>query len=250
MRDLTAPPHAFGVGLDIRASEIVGLYGLEGNGQDEVAACIGGAMAPVRGTMVHDGAMVKWGTLTDMVGLGIGYVPEDRKSEGLLLPVSGNANVTLPLLRRVSRFTVPRRGAERELAGKATAAAGVKGNCDAPVGTLSGGNQQKILVARWIAAGSSVLIIRQPTRGVDVGSKSEIYALLRKTCDTEGLGILVVSRELSELRGLCDRVLVMAHGRIVAEHAPGDDEAEILASAVRDPSAPNGRVDIARSASA
>ncbi len=231
---LSDPPRVLDVSLEARAGEVVGIYGLEGGGQDEVLACLAGARRPVRGALKRSGRSVPWSSVAGMVEQGLGFVPEDRKSEGLVLGMSGHANVTLPILRRLSRRSVVMREREAELSGRAAEEAGVRGDVGAPVRSLSGGNQQKILLARWLAAGTEVFLLNQPTRGVDVGSKSEIYALIRARC-AAGATAIVVAREITELQGLCDRILVMAHGRIVAECSPEDDEETILAAAVGQP---------------
>ena len=160
-------------------------------------------------------------------------MPEDRKVEGLLLDFPGTWNLTLPILRT----SIARRGvisADRELrtAHSTAAIAGIRGDIRPPAGTLSGGNQQKMVLAKWIAAGSRVLYLNQPTRGVDVGSKAEIYTLIRKLCAEDQVAALVVSREISELKGLCDRILVMSHGTLSAEFPITASEEEILAGAV------------------
>jgi ABC-type sugar transport system ATPase subunit len=230
---LIDPPRLFDVSFAVRRGEIVGIYGLEGHGQDEILSAIAGARRPVGGSLKLDGREIAWGSVPAMIALGIGFIPEDRKAEGLVLDLDGRANISLPILRRLA----PRGwiGAAREklVADEAAREAGVRGSLDAPVRTLSGGNQQKLLLARWIAAGANVFLMNQPTRGVDVGSKSEIYKLVRRLCVEEGKAAIVVAREITELQGFCDRILVMSRGRLVAECSPDDNEESILAAALR-----------------
>ena len=232
VRDLIDPPAVHHASFALYPGEIVGLYGLEGHGQDEVLACLAGARRPVRGTLLLRGAQRPWRAIASMIDAGFGYVPQDRKTEGLLLELSGSRNITLPVLRRLSRLGVvsPRR--EDQAARKAARTAGVQGNLNTSVASLSGGNQQKIVLARLLAAGSDVLLLNQPTRGVDVGSKAEIYRVIRDMCQTRGTAALVVSREITELQGLCDRILVMSHGELRDERCHDSSEEQILAAAV------------------
>jgi ABC-type sugar transport system ATPase subunit len=230
--ELIDPPSVYGASLSVLNGEIVGLYGLEGHGQDEVLACIAGAREPVSGALRVHGQVIDWQPVAGMISAGVGFVPEDRKSEGLILEMTSSHNITLPILRCLSRFGLVSGERDRRKAAQAAAAAGVRGELSASVRSLSGGNQQKLVLARWLAAESSILLLNQPTRGVDVGSKSEIYSLIRETCEAQGRAALVVSREIKELQGLCDRILVMSKGRLVAEHRPGDTEEAILSSAV------------------
>lgn len=229
---LIDPPAVRGASLTLDKGEIVGLYGLEGHGQDEVLACIAGARRPVAGRLALAGKPAAWRPVGQMIRRRVGFVPGDRKTEGLVLDMSGLANITLPIVRQFSRFGLVSVGREQLAARAAAARGGVKGDLTALVRALSGGNQQKVLLSRWLAARSSVLLLNQPTRGVDVGSKAEIYGLIRRICAEEEVGALVVSREIVELQGLCDRILVMCRGVLVAEHSPDDSEEAILASAV------------------
>lgn len=167
-----------------------------------------------------------------MLRQGFGYVPQDRKGEGLLLEQSALANAAFPMLRALSRLGAVLGDSERRVGEDAVQQAGVKGDVTRPVATLSGGNQQKVSFARLVAAGSQVMLLNQPTRGVDVGSKREIYDLVRKLCEEEGKAAVVTSPELSELLGLCDRVLVIDRGRLVGEAPEGAEEEELLEMAV------------------
>ena len=229
---LIAPPAVLQASLTVRAGEIVGLYGLEGHGQDELLDVIAGARHPVHGTLRLHGKSVPWASVASMISQGVGLVPEDRKTEGLVLPLSSRENISLPVLRRFSNWSWVLRDKERGIAERAAKSAGVHGDLDAPASSLSGGNQQKLVLSKLLAAESSVLVMNQPTRGVDVGSKAEIYALIRDICRKERRAALVVSREIKELQGMCDRILVMSHGRLVAEHSPQAGEEAILGSAV------------------
>lgn len=227
---LVDPPRVLGASLAVRPGEIVGLAGLEGHGQDEVLACIAGERTPVRGRLRVNGRAVAWGSARRMLAHGIGFVPEDRKTKGLLLDRSTIWNVTLPSLRSLSLLGWVRSRAERAFAEHAVRMVEVRGSLDAPVHALSGGNQQKVVLAKWFASHARVLLLNQPTRGVDVGAKAEIYALLRRFAD-DGGAVLLTSRELVEILGLCDRILVMRRGRIAAELPSTATEEQVMAVA-------------------
>ena len=231
--DLIDPPFVKEASFSLFPGEVVGLYGLEGHGQDDVLACLAGARKPFAGTLRVAGQERKWESIGGAIAAGFGYVPEDRKTEGLVLDFSGMRNISLPILRRkLSVWGIVANRKERRKALAAASASGIRGDLSRPVSALSGGNQQKVVLARWIAAQSDVLLLNQPTRGVDVGAKAEIYRLVRGLCTERGAVALVVSREISELLGFCDRVLVMSAGRLAGEHSRDASEAEILATAV------------------
>ncbi|MEZ4596043.1 MAG: sugar ABC transporter ATP-binding protein [Chloroflexota bacterium] len=230
VRGLVDPPLVRGVDLRVWPGEIVGLAGLEGQGQDEVLACLAGDRRPAGGAMAILGAAVAWGGVRHMTDRGIGYVPEDRKTRGLLLEQSAIRNIALPSLPRLSRWGVVRRGLETALGRRMAERIGVRGSIEAPVRTLSGGNQQKVVLAKWLARERRVLLLDQPTRGVDVGAKAEIYALLREFAAAGG-AVLLSSRELPEVLGLCDRVLVVHQGRVVRELPRGATEEVVMAAA-------------------
>ncbi len=222
LRDLTLPGYFESVSFSIAPGEVVGLGGLVGSGRSRVARAIFGdpperAADPLRGTVLVDGESFRPRGPRSAVKRGIGFVPEDRKAAGLVLGATVADNIALPQLERLASFGVLRRGAERAVAERETEALRIKTpGVDAEVGNLSGGNQQKVVLAKWLARGCRVLILDEPTPGVDVGAKAEIYLLVRKLAD-EGTAVLLISSDLPELLGLSDRVLVMSRGRIVAE---------------------------------
>jgi len=231
VRGMIDPPRVRGFDLELRQGELVGLFGLDGHGQDEVLACLAGDRRPVVGELTLFGRRHRWGDLRGAIAAGVGHVPEDRKAQGLLLELDGVQNISLASLSKLAPRGVVERDRERRTAREAADRAGVAGELENPVGTLSGGNQQKVVLARWLAAGARVLLLNQPTRGVDVGSKAEIYALLRRWCD-EGGAALVVSREILELLGLCDRTLVMSRGKLAGAAPENATEDQVLAMAV------------------
>jgi ribose transport system ATP-binding protein len=150
-------------------------------------------------------------------GIGMALVPEDRKTQGLILPMSVRANVTLPTLREVARAGVLSPADERARASEMVRRLAIKtATAEAPVRYLSGGNQQKVAIAKWLLGHARVYLLHDPTRGIDVGTKQEIYALMRSLADS-GIGLLFLSTDQSEIANMCDRALVMYEGRIVKE---------------------------------
>ncbi|MBT2530284.1 sugar ABC transporter ATP-binding protein [Streptomyces sp. ISL-99] len=201
--------------LDIRPGEIVGLAGLVGSGRSEVLETIYGARKPTAGRVLIDGRPLRPGSVRAAVRAGIGLAPEERKAQGLLMLESVTRNVSVSTLARFSRGGWLDRTAEREAAQTATRELSLRpDNPDARISTLSGGNQQKAVLARWLLRGCRVLLLDEPTRGVDVGARAELYAVIRGLAD-EGLAVLLVSSEVPEVLGLADRVLVLREGRVV-----------------------------------
>lgn len=202
------------VSFSLRAGEIVGLAGLVGAGRSEIARALLGLEPAPRGTVHVQGKPVQIRNPRQAMRLGIGLVPEDRKRQGLVLSASGLHNTTLPSLPRLLRATFIRTAAERGLATKYFGKLRVSApSIDAPVAGLSGGNQQKIVLAKWLAAGSRILILDEPTRGVDVGAKAEIHGLIDQLA-AQGHAILLISSELPEVLTLSTRILVLRDGRI------------------------------------
>ena len=219
---LTVPGKFEDVSFSLRAGEIVGLAGLMGAGRSEVASALFGLDRPTRGRIVLRGKPVQVQSPAHAISLGIGFVPEDRKRQGLVLSASGLHNTSLPILDRLSRFRWILRGREREVAGDYFKRLRVRTpSLDASVAGLSGGNQQKIVLAKWLAASSHILILDEPTRGVDVGAKAEIHALIGELA-SRGTAILVISSELPEVISLSDRIIVLRNGRIAGELARRD----------------------------
>jgi simple sugar transport system ATP-binding protein/ribose transport system ATP-binding protein len=231
VRDLHAPG-VDGVSFTVRAGEIVALAGLVGAGRSELARAVFGAAHPVAGEVeIADGHRLTGGP-RKRLREGVAMIPESRKEEGLLLGRSVTENVTLASLSSVSRYGFVQRGAERRRAREVLDRWAVRtSGYGAPVSTLSGGNQQKVLFARMLLCGPKVLLADEPTRGVDVGARRAIYDLLVALAG-DGLGVLLISSELEEVLGLAHRVLVMRAGRIVGELA-GEQmtESAVLAAA-------------------
>ena len=227
--DLSMSPSFRDVGFSVRAGEIVGLAGLVGSGRSEILETVYGARRPTAGTVTVDGHRLRRGSVAAAVRAGVGLAPEERKSQGLLLDQSVVRNVTVSSLRRFARGGFLDRGAEQAATTELTTALDVRPTgVERPVRTLSGGNQQKVVLARWLMRDCRVLLLDEPTRGVDVGARSEIYALIRSLA-ARGVAVVVVSSEVEEVLGLADRVLVVREGRIVHEGPAQDiDEHRVL----------------------
>jgi len=205
------------VSFAVRAGEIVGLAGLVGAGRSEVAGAIFGLEPNMTGTVSVSGRLVSIRSPRDAIDLGIGLVPEDRKRQGLVLSQSGVHNTSLPILRRLSRFRWLKRRDERALATKYFGRLRVRTpSVESVVAGLSGGNQQKVVLAKWLAAQSRILILDEPTRGMDVGAKAEIHALIDELA-AQGTAILLISSELPELLRLSRRIIALRSGRVVGE---------------------------------
>ncbi|MFF2407579.1 sugar ABC transporter ATP-binding protein [Streptomyces sp. NPDC058092] len=203
------------VDLELRPGEIVGLAGLVGSGRSEILETIYGARRPSAGRVTVAGKQLRPGSVRAAVAAGIGLAPEERKAQALLMLESVTRNVSVSSMSRFSRAGWLDRGAERRAARTATRELSLRpDNPDTPVRTLSGGNQQKAVLARWLLRGCRVLLLDEPTRGVDVGARAELYAVIRRLAD-EGLAVLLVSSEVPEVLGLADRVLVLREGRVV-----------------------------------
>jgi ribose transport system ATP-binding protein len=234
VRDLAAPGLS-DVGFTLRRGEILGIGGLTGHGHRELFLSLFGAQRLGRGAILADGRILRLKSPRDAIRAGMALVPEDRKTEGLLLPMAVRDNLTLAILRRISRLGVVRAREESEMTRRLADALQIKTpSLLNPAGGLSGGNQQKVLVGRWLLAGSRILLFYDVTRGVDIATKHEIYQLMLRLIG-EGRAILFYSSDAEELAHLSHRVLVMREGRIAAELAgPALSAEAIVAAAVRE----------------
>jgi ABC-type sugar transport system ATPase subunit len=216
------------VSFSLHAGEVVGLAGLVGAGRSDIASALFGIEPPVSGRIRIRDRDVFIKTPREAIELGIGLVPEDRKRQGLVQSESGLRNTSLTILDRLSRFRWIDRAKERAIAQEYFDRLRVRApSVDVVVAGLSGGNQQKIVLARWLAARSKILILDEPTRGVDVGAKAEIHALIGDLAE-QGAAILLISSELPELLNLSDRILVLRAGRMVGEVARAEASQERL----------------------
>jgi rhamnose transport system ATP-binding protein len=203
-----------GIDLTVRAGEIVGLSGLVGAGRSELARTIFGLTPADRGEILVRGKPVRIGSPADAIAHGIAYVPEDRRRHGVVLEMPVSENVTLAALGNLTRFGALDFRRERELAADYTRRLGVKtASIRSLVSTLSGGNQQKVALSRWLLTKPTLLVLDEPTQGIDVGAKSEIHELMTELAE-QGVAILMISSELPEILGMSDRIAVM-HGRTI-----------------------------------
>jgi ribose transport system ATP-binding protein len=204
------------VSFDLHYGEILGITGLVGNGQSELAACIFGARTRVKGDIAVDGVPVSIHSPADAIRAGIGYLPDERKTEGLVLPMSVASNITMASHRAFSRLTVVDQGKERRVTSGMIDKLKINvggAEFEHPVEVLSGGNQQKVVLAKWLVSNCKILLFSEPTRGVDIAAKEEIYELIKRFVK-DGGSVVVVSSELPEAL-MCDRVLVMSRSRLV-----------------------------------
>jgi ribose transport system ATP-binding protein len=208
-------PHSEGVSLDLHYGEILGIAGLVGAGRTELLRGIFAADPLISGTMHCNGAPVRFKGPRDAIAAGIAFVTEDRKDEGLILDMPIAANISLANMKAVSKAGLLRFAREAALAKEGGARLRLKcGAVSDAASSLSGGNQQKVVLAKWLARAPRILILDEPTRGIDVGAKAEIYAILRDLA-AQGTALLIVSSELPELTNLSDRIMVMANHRIM-----------------------------------
>ena len=204
------------INLTVHAGEIVGLSGLVGAGRSELARTIFGLTPADRGEILVKGRRVRIGSPADAIANGIAYVPEDRRRHGVVLEMPVSENVTLAALGNLSRFGALDFRRERELAADYTRRLGVKtASIRSLVSTLSGGNQQKVALSRWLLTKPTLLVLDEPTQGIDVGAKSEIHELMMELAES-GVAILMISSELPEILGMSDRIAVMHGGTIVS----------------------------------
>ncbi len=229
---LNRPPLTLDVDFSIRAGEIVGLAGLVGSGRSELAQAIFGVLPINSGSISLDGQKVEIANPRDARELGIAYVPEDRGIQGLIRPMTLRENLSLAVLEQLTRGSFIDGRREQSLVGDAIKRFGIRASSSEHiVNKLSGGNQQKAVIAKWLATEPKLLIMDEPTRGVDVGAKAEIHRLMGKLVE-RGLAILMISSELPEILGMSDRILVMREGRLVAEFSREKADQEAIAAAM------------------
>jgi ribose transport system ATP-binding protein len=233
VRGVTRAPDVIDASFEVCAGEVLGIGGLVGAGRSELIGLVYGLDRPEAGEVFVDGKRLAPGRPDRAIAAGLGFAPEDRKSQGLLLDWSLTKNVSLADLGRFAPRALINGGAERSAVREQLRALNtVPDDGERIVRELSGGNQQKVVLARWLLRRCRVLLLDEPTRGVDVGAKAEIYRVIGELA-AAGLGVVVVSSELAELAGLCTRILVMREGRLVAEvDGAGATELELLRHAV------------------
>jgi len=233
VRGLDVEPKLHEVDLDIRAGEVLGIAGVLGSGRTELLQVIAGLRAADAGTVHIEGTRIDGRGLHRALSLGVGLTPEDRKNDGIVPEMGMDENLVLSDLGSVSTSGVLSKAKVSTAAREAMETMSIKTSSPhLAVGSLSGGNQQKVVIGRWIHAGSRLLLLDEPTRGVDVRAKAQIYALVRRLA-TQGKAVVFVSSEMEELNLVCDRVVVLNHGRITAEHhAPDIETDQLLLAAI------------------
>lgn len=231
VEDYAHPTEFDGVSFTLRRGEILGLYGLVGAGRTELCQSLFGITRPSRGRLRVEGEEVRPRSPVDAVRAGIVYVPEERGRHGAVLPMPIHENVSLAALRRVASGPFLRRSASLDLARFYAERLDLRAaSLSQPVGNLSGGNQQKVVIAKWLATNPKVVILDEPTKGIDIGSKAAVHAFISQLA-AEGLAVVMVSSELPEILGMSDRVLVMREGRPAGLFERGAATAETLVRA-------------------
>jgi rhamnose transport system ATP-binding protein len=232
VRDLCCKPLTKNVTMTVRAGEIVGLAGLVGSGRSELAQVVFGITPAESGQVLIEGKPVQIKSPAQAMELGVAYVPEDRGTQGLVRQMKIRENVSMAVLSTLMKGIFVDNNAENDLADKTIKQLSIRAySREQVVNKLSGGNQQKVVVGKWLASKPKLLIMDEPTRGVDVGAKAEIHRLISELAQ-QGLGILMISSELPEILGMSDRILVMREGEIVAEYSRAEATQENIAAAM------------------
>lgn len=233
VRNLTSGTKVVDASFELKRGEVLGVAGLIGAGRTELLRLIAGADWPTSGTIELNGRRISTRSPRAAIAAGIGLVPEERKRDGIIPQRSVVNNIALPSMARFTAHGLVRRRTLRQAAGAILSSINLRPfQLNRPIRLFSGGNQQKAIIARWIAAKSQILLFDEPTRGIDIGAKAEIYGLI-ETLAAEGKSVIVVSSELPEILRLADRVLVMRQGRIAAEFGRAEmTEKAIVAHAV------------------
>jgi ABC-type sugar transport system ATPase subunit len=232
VRGLSCAPLFEDVSFSLHAGEVLGLYGLVGAGRTEIAETIFGLRTPSAGEILLDGEPVEISSPTDAIAKGLALVPESRKEQGLVLGMNCRDNITLPRIDNLTRAGFLDASAELEVYDKYAERLSIKSpSWRQIVGNLSGGNQQKIVIGKWLAIAPRVLIVDEPTRGIDVGSKAEIQNLIRELA-ASGYAVLVISSEMPEILRVSDRILALYHGRVIEEFTAEAVTEESLVQAI------------------
>jgi ABC-type sugar transport system ATPase subunit len=232
VRGLTCGDLYRDVSFQVRRGEVVGFYGLIGAGRTEIAETVFGLREPTSGTILLDGEEVKIGSPNEAIARGISLVPEDRKGQGLVLGMNCRDNITLPQVGGLTAGPFVSDGQEIEIFDRYRDRLDIRTpSWRATVGNLSGGNQQKVVIGKWLAMRPKVLIVDEPTRGIDVGSKSEIHNLIRELA-AQGYAVIVISSEMPEVLHVSDRIVAMHHGKIIREFTADEVTEDSLVQAI------------------
>lgn len=231
VRGLSSPGMFADITFELRAGEIVGMAGLVGSGRSEIARAIFGLNSDLAGSVRVDGDAVTPRSPGHMADRGVVYLPEDRDAEGVIATMSVLDNIALTSVRALSRWGLMRPRLERERASTQKQKLSIKGSVNDLVSSLSGGNRQKVAIARWLAKDPKVLLLDEPTHGIDVGTKADVHTIMRTLARQDRLAILMISSDLLEVLAVSDRVLVIARGRLVADIAIDDATQENILTA-------------------
>ncbi|KRF22353.1 sugar ABC transporter ATP-binding protein [Phycicoccus sp. Soil802] len=236
VRGLVVEPKLHGIDLDVRPGEVLGIAGVLGSGRTELLQVIAGVRNPDSGTVTVNGTASHGRGHRFAQRLGVGLTPEDRKTDGIVPELGLDENLVMSDFTKVATAGVLSSDRVKRAAVQAMEAMSIKSaSSSTPIGALSGGNQQKVVIGRWLHAGSSILLLDEPTRGVDVMAKQQIYELLRSLARS-GKAVVFVSSEMEELNLVCDRVVVLNGGLITAEHtAPAIETDQLLLAAIAEP---------------
>jgi len=231
VQNLSHPTEFDDVSFTLRRGEILGFYGLVGAGRSEVMQALFGLTSQVRGCVTLDGKPVAARSPSDAIRLGIAYVPEDRQHHGAHLTMPIQQNITLPILSRIGFFLRGRRGQETAIARHFAEQLELKAShLTQHVAELSGGNQQKVVLGKWLATDPKVIILDEPTKGIDIGSKAAVHRFIGQLV-ARGLSVILVSSELPEVLGMADRIVVMHHGRVQREFLRAEATPESVVAA-------------------
>jgi ribose transport system ATP-binding protein len=225
---LSVPSLLYDISFQLCEREILGLFGLLGSGRTELARALFGIGPAPRGHVSVDGRQALLRSPADATKIGLAYVPEDRKQHGLILPMSVRENTTLTVLRSLTRLTMVRPALERQMTDRFIRQLDIRTpSREQTVNNLSGGNQQKVVLAKWLSSNPRVLILDEPTRGIDVGSKAEVHSIMADLAK-EGVGILMISSDLPEVLHMSDRILVMHEGRLTGTFSREEATEELV----------------------
>ena len=230
VKDFTRDPYYEDVSFKLRQGEILGIAGMLGSGRSELVRSIFGADPSGQGEVILFGEKVKKRNPRIMKNKGLGFLPEDRKREGLILSMSCRENLLMTSLKRITRMGVISKKVEKELVEQQINALLIKlADAENPASSLSGGNQQKIVVGNWLNANPRIIVFDEPTKGIDIKAKQQIFHIIKELSE-KGISTIFISSELEELPGVCHRILIMKRGRISGEVCPKDISAESLYS--------------------
>ena len=218
------------ISFKVRKGEVLGFGGLIGSGRTELAELLFGVKPKTGGQIIFKGREIAPRTPQEAIDLGIALVPEDRKRQGALLEIDIKGNISMPILRRISRLFIVNRKREVKIANEYKESIRIKTpSLTQKVKNLSGGNQQKVIIAKWLASNADLIILDEPTRGIDVGAKYEIYTLINSLVKN-GKTVLMISSEMPELIGMSDRIIVLSEGRITGSLNKGEFDQEVIMS--------------------